>query len=194
MVSPSQFASYVYGSLRLARLDRQGLQFFGNTPEAFWQSFQAAVIVAPVFVVFKMTQLTELTVDSGPVSIVVVNMLMYVISWVLFPLVMLSLTEAIGKRDQYCQYITAYNWSQVLWLGLLLIVLLLRLSGILPPSAVSILFWILQALILLWAGFIARAALGVTIPGAAGIVILDFGLDLLIELTTAVTLGMHHAP
>jgi len=38
-----------------------------------------------------------------------------------------------------------------------------------------------------------RAALGVSIPGAAGIVALDFGLDLLIELTTAVTLGMSHA-
>ena len=65
MITPVEVVYATYGAWRLARFDCQGLQYFDNTPEAFWRSFYAAVIVAPPFAVLTALQLAEVELTSG---------------------------------------------------------------------------------------------------------------------------------
>ena len=42
----------IYGAVRLAQGKRDGMSLFGDSETDFWQSFYAAIIVAPLFFIF----------------------------------------------------------------------------------------------------------------------------------------------
>ena len=46
----------IYGAVRLAQGKRDGMSLFGDSETDFWQSFYAAIIVAPLFFIFISLQ------------------------------------------------------------------------------------------------------------------------------------------
>ena len=50
MITAREVTAALYGSWRLARLDPGGMAYFNRTVEGFWNSFFAAVIVAPGYI------------------------------------------------------------------------------------------------------------------------------------------------
>jgi len=181
MVTAKEAVSALYGAFRLARLDPSGLDFFDNSVRGFWNSFFAAVLVLPFYLVLTAMRhsVLETAVPFG--RFFAIEMIAYVIAWVAFPLVMASLTRTLEREDRYIRYIVAYNWAAVWQNALYMPVAMLSVGGVLAPAGANALGFLALALIVIYVWFVTRTALKVTAGMAAGIVGIDFLLSILIN-------------
>lgn len=179
MITAQEAATGIYGAWRLAKGDRRGLEFFDDTEEAFWRSFYAAAIVAPIYILLIAFRLSEAPVDSGPVRIFLVEGTNYVCGWVAFPLAMYYLSDAMSRNDQYFRYIIAYNWTNVIVYSVWAIVALISVTGILPQALAAILGVTITLGVLVYRWYIARVGLEVGGGGAALVVVVDVFIELI---------------
>jgi hypothetical protein len=170
------------GALRLARGDRRGLECFDRSLDGFWRSFRAAVIAYPLYLVLLSLRVTVGEWErSGALVIVTVETIAYIIAWVAFPLIMLSVTRWLGRAHRYFDFMVAYNWSQVPQSALFVLVGLETESGVLgAPFAQAIEVGAAIA-VLVYEWFIARVALETTPFGAALVVFVDLLLGVVVS-------------
>jgi len=180
VITAAELSRSIYGAWLLARFDARGVGFFENTAEAFWRSFWAAGVVLPGYGLLLLFRSTGSTTGVSAPTAFVVHSITYVMIWIAFPFAMFYLARLFDREQWYCRYIVAYNWAVVLQVTLLLLVSAIAVSGIVPGPAGAALVRIAQLAIMIYQGFIAHVALQATLPGAAGIVLLDFVLGLLI--------------
>jgi hypothetical protein len=184
--SPLEIARAVYGAWRLAHLDTAGMNFFDRSVEGFWKSFFAAVLVLPGYALLLMMHATGgEDYSAGPARILAVESLTYVIAWVAFPLVMFYLTQNIGRSGEYIGFIVAYNWAQVIEIAAYLPVKAVTAGHLLPDPVGGFLSMAVHIVVLAYEWFIARTALRISGPGAAGIVILALALVIIVEILGA---------
>jgi hypothetical protein len=174
----------IYGAWRMARLDPGAMSYFERTPEAFWKSFFAAVIVAPGFAILIIDQMSQIEFEAGAARIIVVELIAYLLAWIVFPALVHQICEAIGKREAYIGYIVAFNWGKVIQMAVFLPSIGLIALGGVPGEGGWLLRWVVSILILFYEWFITRTALAVTALGAVGFVALDFVVDLIIHIIT----------
>jgi hypothetical protein len=180
MLTTRELVASLYGAYRLARFDPRGLGFFDSSPAGARRSFFAAGIVAP----FYTLMLVVGRPDGGDVDLLrfgVVEGIAYVLSWVAYPVMVEWLTRLLGCRERFKAYLVAYNWSMVLQNAVVFPITMLAGLGVLPLQVGQVLWFGVFLLILLYVGFIARAALEVTPATAAGLVLLDVLLSALID-------------
>ena len=171
----------LYGAFQLVQLRKSASQYFENSPEAFWRSFQAAIVSVPAYCLLQLLNFTEMPIDNAHFRIVIVELSAYIIGWVLFPLIMIFLTDAIGKADNYFQYIVAWNWAIVLQIFFYLAVVSIAASGLLPPSMSAFIGFGAVVAFLFYQGFITCVMLEVRPPVAIMIVLLDFVIALMLN-------------
>lgn len=184
MITAPEVARGLYGAWRLARLDPNGIDLFGDTAEAFWRSFYAMLIAAPGFVILVALRLSGLELTSGPVHIVLVEAISYVVGWFAFPFVMLYVVDQIDRRERFFRYIAAYNWAVVLQIALLLAVNFIVLGFAMPAMAAGYLGFATTVAVLVYWWFIARVGLGIGGGAAAAIASLDLGLSFVLSGVT----------
>jgi hypothetical protein len=178
MITMREVAVALFGATRLAKGDAHGLDFFDDTVEAFWRSFWAAAVVAPPYLLLLAIELSGVPIHSGPMRVVLVEAVAYVIGWTAFPVAMFYLCEAIGRQDRYIRYIVAANWATVLQVSLYLLVSAVIAIGILPGALALAASLATHLALAVYAWFIARVGLLVSPAGAAGIVALDIAISL----------------
>lgn len=171
MIAAAEIARSVAGAWRLARLDPAGIRLFEDSLEAFWRSFWAAAVVAPGYfyvVSFRIEAATDDTFHS-----IAVELIAYAIGWVAFPVAAHYLTQALNCGERYLLYITAYNWSAAIQVGVNVVLVFAIDSGLLPEGIAT--FVIFGAVFLLWfyQYFIARTALGISAAPAIALVASD---------------------
>ena len=170
----------LYGAGRLARFDVSGHDYFEDSADAFWQSFFAAVLIAPFYFLMLYFRFDEF--DEVPLlRFFAIETIAYVIAWVAFPLFMASLVREIGAEKNYIRFIVAYNWSAVLQNAVFLPIEILALGGGLSAATANTLGLFALAWIIAYIWFVTRTALGVTGGIAAGIVGVDFLISVLIN-------------
>ena len=173
------------GTWRLARGDRGGLFCFDRSLDGFWRSFRAAIIAYPFYLVLLAMRVSVAEWQrSGGWRILAVETIGYVIGWVAFPLLMLTVTQHLGRAHRFFDFMVPYNWCQVPQSALFVLVGLAFESGMLGPrSAAGIgLVAVVATLIYEWyVWYIARVALDITGPTAVFIAVLDFVLGVLIS-------------
>lgn len=180
MITAAELSRSVYGAWLLARFDARGVMFFENTTEAFWRSFWAAGVVLPGYGVLLALRSVGTNIGVSAPTAFIVHCFTYVMVWIAFPFAMFYLARLFDREQWYCRYIAAYNWSVVLQVALVLAVSLVAASGLIPLTAGGVLIRICQLAIMIYQGFIAHVALQATLPGAVGIVLLDFVLSRII--------------
>lgn len=173
MVNPRELSIALYGAWRFATLDRAAIQFFDNTEQAFWKSFNAAWIALPAYALLVLLSFVQHPVDAGPFRILSVELISYVIGWVLFPLVMVAFTDTTKCAQHYFRFIAAWNWSIVLQAYFFLGVSAFSASGTVPESLGGLISLVATLAIFFYQGFIAKTTLGLTIPAAILIVVID---------------------
>jgi len=166
------------GAFRLARGDRGGLFCFDRSLEGFWRSFRAAVICYPLSLLLLTMRINVGEWQrSGGWRVVAIETISYVIGWVAFPLIMLSVTRWIGRATRYFDFIVPYNWCQLPEMALVVLIGTAIESGFIRPQAgavvVMLLIWIAYPV---YEWYIARVALGATIAEAIFIVLVDISL------------------
>lgn len=180
MLTTRELVASLYGAYRLARFDPRGLEFFDGSPAGARRSFFAAAIVAPFYALMLAVGHPG-NGDIDPLRIGVVETIAYVLSWVAYPVLVEWLTRLLGCRKRFEKYLAAYNWSMVLQNAVVLPTAVLVGLGVLPMQVGQVLWFCIFLLILLYVGFIARAALEVTPATTAGLVLLDVLLSALID-------------
>lgn len=180
MPSTREVITSLYGAWRLARLDRGGLAFFDGSAPGARRSFFAAVLVAPFFALMLASGAS----DAGrahSVRYAIVEAIAYVVTWTAYPVLLEWLTRLLGCRDRFEGYLTAYNWSMVLQNAALLPIGILAGLGALPAEPAQLVWLIVFVLVLAYLFFVARVGLDVSPATAAGIVVVDVLLSVLID-------------
>ena len=178
MIDAARFAQALKGLRLLLALEPDGLSFFEKSYAGFLRSFFPALVLAPL----QFIHVSALYMAADPTPelaiSVIVETLAYVLTWVLFPFVMLYVTRALGKDGAYFTYITPYNWFQLL-VGLVVLPLTLLVDfGGLDGEAAAFFNFLILGLFLFYGTFLARTALNVTTSMAFGIVLIDIMISL----------------
>jgi hypothetical protein len=164
----------ISGALRLAVGDRRGLGCFDASIDGFWRSFRAAVICYPLYLFLLALRVKAAQWHaSGVATIVIVETIDYVIAWVAFPLIVLSVARALRREDRFLSFIVAYNWSQIPQTALIAVIGLDGLTGLLSPASLPPAEFVAVVATMVYEWYIARVALGVGAAAAALIVLLD---------------------
>ena len=193
MISLREIATGLYGAYRLAHLDTGGMAGFDKTLSGFWKSFFAALLAAPLYALLTALNLPddtgkELLETEGGARVFLIEALAYVIGWVLFPLVMIRITDLLQRQQEYFIFIVAYNWAGVLQIAIFLPVAALTVSGLLPLAGGNFLSTIVLFAILYYQWFITRTALRIEVGAAVAIVCLDMALSILVTGISSIIL------
>ena len=171
----------LYGSWRLARLDPRGLELFDRSDAGALRSFAAALPVLPLYMLATLMLSPPRSQGANPLHWLSVQVIAYVLSWVAYPVAAEWLTRVMGCRQRFAGYLSAYNWSMVLQNAALLPLTLLTISGALPADFLQFLWLAAIAVIMGWLWFIARTALAIGGLAAAGLVLVDESISMLID-------------
>ena len=189
MPSLAHLAAYISvglsGAVRLVRLDTQALAYFGDTAADFWRSFLAAAAVAPLFLLYLVIRFFESETGGSFPAYLFAQMLAYAIAWLAFPLVMLYAAPVLQKEDRMVRYLVAYNWLSLIQNGVYLPVVMLGITGTFAQGLSNFLAMIALIWVLGMTLFVTRKALEVPFGMAAGIVVMDLLLGVLIEVLTS---------
>ena len=179
----------INGAWRIARMDQNALNYFNMSIEGFWRSFLAVLIVVPLYVVFlvlNLGQLSGMELPTGSATskelYVAIKLAAHILGWLAFPVVMIPISRLMDLSQSYVPYIIVWNWSNVLVMAVILPAVLLF-----PPSAQSdqsakLILIAAQITVLFYGYLVARAGLQCKILTAIGVVMLDLLLGLLFNL------------
>jgi hypothetical protein len=169
------------GCLRLARGDRSGLDCFDRSLDGFWRSFLAAFLGYPFFLAL-LTMRVSITDwnEAGGITIILIETIGYVISWVAFPLVMLSVVRWIGREQRFFDFMVPYNWCQLPQSVLFVGVGLEAATGALSDPVSQAIEVGAAIAVLVYEWFIARVALETSGGAATLVVLVDLVLGVLI--------------
>ena len=170
------------GALRLARGDRGGLTCFDRSLDGFWRSFRAAAITYPLYLILLTMRVSVAEWQrSGGLRIVIVETTAYVVAWVAFPLIMLTMTRWIGRAHRFFDFMVPYNWCQLPQSALFVLLGIGSESSMLGSRAGASLDVIAAIATLVYEWYIARVALDTTGSAAAFVVFVDLVLGMLIS-------------
>jgi hypothetical protein len=171
-------AAGIAGALLLGRGRREGLALVETSADGAWRSFAAALICLPALLAIRFFAWASLgTPDGGAMRALIAEATAYAIAWVGFALLSLPLAQSWGREAAWPHFIAAWNWTNILQYGLMLVLTVPGAIG-LPPGVTQTLtlLGIAYAFWLEW--FVARHALGVDGAKAAALVGLDLALGL----------------
>lgn len=188
MINTRDVVTGLYSAWRLLLFDRAAIRIVDSTIDGFWKSFYAAVIALPGVFVLRLLFIDanpDLVSHAGTSRIAMVFALDYVYQWILFPLFMVYVAEAIGRRRQYVTFIVARNWSQVIQVAIVLpaaVIILAGGSG--DPGAGWMLLIAAHLVTWVYGWFIARTALDISGGAAALIVLAELAIGVVISLVS----------
>jgi hypothetical protein len=174
------------GLWRLARGDHGGLDCFDRSLDGFWRSFRAAIPCYPLYLMLLLMRVAAADwQNAGALRILTAETIGYVISWVAFPLAMLSLARRIGRSDRFFDFMVAYNWYQLPQSVLFVLVGLVSAGAPAGSAAAQLVAIIAAAAVLGFEWYLARVAFDTTRAAAALVVLVDLVLGALIDWASA---------
>lgn len=183
MIDREEINRAMRGSWALALSDPDGLQYFENSFDAFWRSFQVILIVVPVYLLMMSFSgiaehgLIE-TLFARP-GFYVSQAGLIVVEWITFPILMILLARILGVTARYGLFITVSNWNSLLIVAVLFPINL-ALSVMDVADEVSFFFSLaVMVLVMRYRWFVTKTILDVPAPTAAGLVIIEFLISFL---------------
>ncbi|MCR9256606.1 MAG: hypothetical protein NXI16_10985 [Alphaproteobacteria bacterium] len=134
MAPASEIARGISSVVALMRGDDKAVTYIDDAPEAVWRSFTGPLIAYPLFLLLLLTgdmaNLEGLSLEGY----VLRETALFAIGVFLFPTAMLFGCVLLDREDQWGRYISMYNWSAPIQLGILLLVRVLTAGQILPGA------------------------------------------------------------
>lgn len=177
--SARELSYALFGAWRFAHLDTGAIRYFDKSVDGFWKSFWAAAIIAPAYLILIVIGFmqSEKPPSAGPVEIAIVEVSRYVISWVAFPLAMVTVSEFLQRGERYIGFVVAYNWGQIVEMAFVLPLFLFVAAAGFPQGAANLVSIAIVALTATYEWFIARTALQVSGWAAGGVVAVSLVID-----------------
>jgi hypothetical protein len=182
----SEVAQALYGAWRLACLDPRGMAYFAQDDRAALRSFFAALLIFPIFLLLLLTRISQEEVEQAlALRILFVDIIGYIAGWAAFPLAMLWITRLLRREALWAEFVTIYNWAQLLEIGFALAALILVNLGIVPRFGID---WFVRAVTALYEWFIAKTVLRIAGTPAAMIVLIALVIS---ESLSRITAALH---
>jgi hypothetical protein len=179
VITGRELAFGMLGAWRLVRNDASGLQYFDRSPQGALRSFWVIALVAPAYAVLVMLQLESYGVASIGLRQILLGGGIYLIDWLLFPVILLRLAPMLGREREVPGYIAANNWAQVLIYGLALFVG--AATVLLPESVTPVLHFTLLAVVAMMQYRLLRQAAALSPPQAGLLVFAYLSLGVLLN-------------
>jgi hypothetical protein len=162
---------------RVITLDSDGLRDFSLTSDAFWDSFKAFFIVAPMYLYSSEmgARLAQPPVDPTPMF---GSFALLALLWVAWPWAMITLSHMLGVQRNYVRYVIAYNWTTVYVVAAIIPVLLLRQADIIGAGLAALLSLVVIGWSIFIRWYVARKALEVDGMIAIALVAADLALSI----------------
>jgi hypothetical protein len=171
----------VRGLWRLLQFDPSGLAYFDRTIAGFWRSFRVALLIAPLYAILIPQRLEDIQPTVGWQQVMVIEILTYIVSWLLYPTVAFELCRWLNRPAEYPGYITVYNWSAVILMTATVLVKLPTLAGVASSDSSDVLGIIIYHLFYVYLWFIARTSLKTNPLPAIGLIFVDYVLSYLLS-------------
>lgn len=182
MLSAREAILAVAGAWRLARLDAKGTQFFNATVQGFWNSFWVAALLLPLHMLGMALDVPKLDETVDPIRYFSVELIMYAMSWVAFPLVMFHICEAVGKGHRFLRFGIANNWTDLIVYVVTMPVQLAISLELIDGATLSFLLAAAYVYALTVAWFVARYTLNLGGLAAVGVVMLALFINIFIRI------------
>ena len=173
----------LYGTLFLASFRNVGFKYLGSSLREFWQSFYASAIILPFFIILVIIRFDNLIITDGFLRYLSLDLCSYALSWLIFPFLMINLTQLLECEKSYFKFLIAYNWSMVPQNILYILIILLGSNDFFSAEITTNLVFLLLIWSFAFTWFVVRETLMVTSIKAIAIVVIDFLLSLIIETT-----------
>lgn len=162
---------------RIVCMDKQAIDDFDQGMQAFWDSFKAYFIVAPLYL-YSSVMGARLSAQPGEPPSLFGSLALLALLWVLWPYLMVSISKLLNVQRNYVRYIIAYNWTTVYVIAAIAPVLMLQQLGITGAgtSALLSLLVIIWSLFVRW--YVARHVLKVESAVAVALVAGDLALSI----------------
>jgi hypothetical protein len=204
MISPREATLALMGAVRMGRFDEKGAIFFNATVQGFWNSFWVAALIAPFYLLELATRwhntdipdpdvvaadLAATDLSIGAFRYFSVELIMYAMSWVAFPLVMFYVCRTFDWSKRFLNFAVASNWTDLIASALSIPVQIAISLELLTGSAMSFMLAlvIVYALGLSW--FVARHTLSISALAATGVVSLSIFVNIIIRYWGAVLIA-----
>jgi hypothetical protein len=185
MIGWGEIVAAVRGSLRLLADDPRGMAAFDLSFAGFWRSFGVALLMSPAALVSILADRSFAESDASTGLLFLVGGLSYVLGWIAFPVVMLLLARPLGLEARYVPLMVVRNWTTVLGSLPYALVTLLWLVGGVPRRLMFPAIAAALGFELFLAYRSTRIAAAVPPPVAAGLVVLDLLLTMLVDTEIA---------
>jgi hypothetical protein len=181
MLTRDEVLHGAYGAWRLLLGDRRGLDWIDRSPTGAWRSFLLAPLLYPLDLI-NFGILAHLSQSTAPLwRILGAEITTYAIGWTIFPFLMLGLAPLLSREREVLGYIAVSNWTSAVISPLSLLLALLLWLGILPDGLVNLLFFAQLVLLFVYAWFVARVALNLSLPLSAGLSVLQIVIMLILS-------------
>jgi hypothetical protein len=179
VITGRELAFGMLGAWRLVRNDASGLQYFDRSPHGALRSFWVIALVAPAYAVLVMLQFQSYGVSSIGLRQILLGGGVYLIDWLLFPVILLRLAPMLGREREVPGYIAANNWAQILIYALALFVG--AATVLLPDSVTPVLHFVLLAVVAMMQYRLLRQAAALSPPQAGLLVFAYLSLGVLLN-------------
>jgi hypothetical protein len=180
----ARIGNALQGAFLLARGRPEGLLLIAAPADAEMmaaaaRSFLAAVLCLPAFLCLHLLDWTTGTMPQHPAQTLSMDLVGYAIGWAGFAVASHGLAGLIGRERTWPRFIAAWNWCNVVQYLMLVAAAVPALVG--APWFLVQTAWMVALGWALWLEWYA-SRLALDVPGgvAAGFVLLDFALGLLV--------------
>jgi len=195
MITPNEVSRNVYGVWQLF-LDRPDAERYFDTDYAgFWRSFQAILLVAPLYVVVFAAAHRTRSLDDAEFTIAGgdyfwLKAATVGLDWVALPVVLALSARFLAVTRTYAAFVVARNWAAVPLVAMLAAISAVELA---LPVLTELLGWIqlvtiIVAIRLMY--LMARRILDVDISLAVAVVVFDFLLSIMIVVAINLAVGL----
>jgi hypothetical protein len=172
-------SSGLHAAWLLARGRAEGVQYVEADMGGAARSFWAAAICLPAFVCLRLLAWTSGGMPPRAAHVFALDLLSYGIGWCGFAVLSHRLVGAMGLSERWPRCIALWNWCNVVQYLLLVVFSIPGLLGAPAPlDQAAQLVGLGWALWLEW--FVFRLTLGIGFAAAAGLVVLDVAIGVLL--------------
>jgi hypothetical protein len=187
MISFAEFEIALLGLLRLARVDAAFAGFFDLSLRGARRSFRLALPLLPVSLL--LLNLNTEWKDADLVRVGSAELIGYALSWICFPLVLLTAARLIDRGSRIYGAIAIYNWLSVLSMALQIPIEIATYYGMSRTWDMTLSFGTLF-FVLACEFFALRRILEISIEMTLALVVMDFILGrIIINLLVGMALG-----
>ena len=172
ILAAEEIARSLSGSWDLLNRRAQGLARFDVGEQAFWRSFRAPLLAAPVFIIWLAAdRVTGGLRPEGSLfdnaDVVAHTGLDFAALWLTLPFLTVLLCDRWRLRERLAPFIIVCNWSSVLAAAMLSVPAMLLAIGWATPALATLFAFAAALLIMHMRWYAARVTLGVTAGAAA---------------------------